>query len=58
MDILVYVDDIVRTKNNTEACKQFKVYLNICFSIKALGPLKYFLGIEVARALQGLFLFQ
>jgi len=55
MGLLVCVDDIVDTGNDTDACKQFKVYLNTCFSIKDLGPLKYFLGIEVARGPQGLF---
>jgi len=44
--------------NNTKARKRFKTYLNICFSIKYLGPLKYFIGIAVARGLQGLFLCQ
>ena len=28
---------IVLTDNDTDACKQFKVYLNTCFSIKDLG---------------------
>ena len=35
-----------------------KTYLHACFSIKDLEPLKYFLGIEVARGLEGLFLCQ
>ena len=47
--VLVYVDDIVLTGNDTQACKDFKTYLHACLSIKDLGPLKYFLGIEVAR---------
>ena len=29
--------------------------MNSCFHIKDLGPLKYFLGIDVARSPQGLF---
>ena len=49
MSVLIYVDDIVLAGNNTTACIHFKDYLNTCFSIKDLGPLKYFLGIEVAR---------
>jgi len=58
MALLVYVDDIVLTSNDTDACKQFKIYLNTCFCIKDLGSLKYFLGIEVARGPEGLFLCQ
>ena len=46
------------TGNNYTACKKFKDYLNICFSIKDLRPLKYSLGIEVAKGPQGLFLSQ
>jgi len=49
MALLVYVDDIVLAGNDTHACRAFKNYLNTCFSIKDLGPLKYFLGIEVAH---------
>ena len=36
----------------------FKAYLGDCFKMKDLGPLKYFLGIEVARGASGLFLRQ
>jgi len=49
MALLVYVDDLVLISNERELCAQFKVYLNNCFCIKDLGPLKYFLGIEVTR---------
>ena len=44
--------------SDDEACKKFKTCLNDCFQMKDLGPLKYFLGIEVARNSQGLFLSQ
>lgn len=56
--LLVYVDDIILVGNDSQACATFKGYLNDCFSIKDLGPLKYFLGIEVARGPKGLFLSQ
>lgn len=46
MSQLVYDDDLILARNNLETCKKFKVYLNRCFLIKVLGPLKYFLGIE------------
>ena len=58
MALLVYVDDIVLTGNDPQLCADFKAYLHKCFHIKDLGNLKYFLGIEVARSSQGLFLCQ
>ena len=45
MGLLVYVDDIILASNNAVASQKFKAYLHACFSIKDLGPLKYFLGI-------------
>ena len=56
--ILIYVDDLVLTNNNPNKCRTFKNYLRQCFKMKDLGPLKYFLGIEVVRSPEGLFLCQ
>ena len=56
--LLVHVDDIMLTGNDTRACNEFKAYLYDCFSIEDLGPLKYFLSIEVTRGPNGLFLGQ
>jgi len=58
MALLVYVDDIMLVGNDTSACSKFKEYLHACFSIKDLGSLKYFLGLEVSRGPKGLFLSQ
>jgi len=55
---LVYVDNIILVGNDFQACKEFKVYLNSCFKIKDLRPLKYFLGIKVARGPLGILLCQ
>jgi len=49
---------LILTGNNSEVCGKFKKCLHSCFKIKDLGPLKYFLGIEVARGPEGLFLCQ
>ena len=46
--ILVYVDDILVASNNLEAVSEFKQFLHDRFRLKDLGPLKYFLGLEVA----------
>ena len=51
--LLVYVDDIILADNDLQTYLEFKAYLNDCFRIKDLGPLKYFLGLEVARGLCG-----
>jgi len=56
--VLVYVDDRIVSGNDHTAIQLFKRYLSDCFHMKDLGALKYFLGIEVARSLEGIFLCQ
>ena len=46
--ILVYVDDILVASNNLEAVSKFKQFLYDQFRLKDLGPMKYFMGLEVA----------
>ncbi|KAK2979460.1 hypothetical protein RJ640_026358 [Escallonia rubra] len=58
LSILVYVDDLILAGNNSTACSSFRQYLNDCFKLKDLGPLKYFLGIEAACGPRGLFFSQ
>lgn len=58
LSVLVYVDDLVIASNDSRAVTQLKKYLNMCFYMKDLGTLKYFLGIEVAHGLEGIFLCQ
>jgi len=56
--LLIYVDDMILTGNNDASLEEFKVYLSSCFKMKDLGPLKYFLGIEVSRNKSGFYLSQ
>ena len=56
--ILVYVDDIIISGNDKVGIQDTKVFLKTVFDIKDLGELKYFLGIEVCRSKEGLFLSQ
>ncbi|XP_019056182.1 PREDICTED: uncharacterized protein LOC109115948 [Nelumbo nucifera] len=58
LHVLIYVDDLIIGGNDTTAIVKFKEYLHQCFRMKDLGPLKYFLWIEVARGLEGIFLSQ
>ena len=55
---IVYVDDIVLTGNDLEEMGRLKHFLAKEFEIKDLGNLKYFLGIEVARSKDGIFVSQ
>ncbi|KAG7536929.1 GAG-pre-integrase domain [Arabidopsis suecica] len=56
--ILVYVDDIIISGNDKVGIQDTKDFLKSTFDIKDLGELKYFLGIEVCRSKEGLFLSQ
>ncbi|CAA7022560.1 unnamed protein product [Microthlaspi erraticum] len=56
--ILVYVDDLIISGSTSAAIQTFKDYLSTCFHMKNLGPVKYFLGIEVARNPTGIYLCQ
>ncbi|XP_059663880.1 uncharacterized mitochondrial protein AtMg00810-like [Cornus florida] len=56
--LIVYVDDMVVTGNDPEEMKALKKYLSREFEMKDLGPLRYFLGIEVSRSNKRIFLSQ
>ena len=58
LNVLVYVDDLIISRSDGTVVQQFKDYLSRCFHMKDLGKLKYFLGIEVARNSDGIFLCQ
>ncbi|XP_028078310.1 uncharacterized protein LOC114280179 [Camellia sinensis] len=55
---IVYIDDIVLIGDNVEEISCLKEYLAKEFEIKDLGYLKYFLGIEVARSKDVIFICQ
>ena len=58
MTLVVYVEGLVLTGNDPPAYAEFRAYLNHCFHIKDLWPLKHLLGIKVARGPKGLVLSQ
>ena len=47
--LIVYVDGILITGNHPEIINNFITDLNKSFSLKDLGPMRYFLGIEVTQ---------
>jgi Reverse transcriptase (RNA-dependent DNA polymerase) len=56
--VLVYVDDLIITGDNQEEIDGVKRDLKEKINIKDLGKLKYFIGIEIAHSLKGLFISQ
>ena len=47
MYILIYVDDIIIVSSSPSATNRLLPQLQADFALKDLGPLSYFLGIEV-----------
>lgn len=56
--LLVYVDDIIVTSNSSPHLTHLFAALNKEFAMKDLGPLNYFLGVEVHQIQSGLLLSQ
>ena len=52
--LIVYVDDIILTGDDSNELKRLKKVLACEFEIKDLGALKYFLGMEFARSKKGI----
>ena len=56
--VLVYVDDLIITGDDDWEIQQTKANLSIRFQMKELGALKHFLGLELERTNDGIFLCQ
>lgn len=50
----MYVDDVILAGTSLAVITDVKKYLHNAFQIKDVGPLKYFLGSEVARSALGI----
>jgi Reverse transcriptase (RNA-dependent DNA polymerase) len=56
--LIIYVDDMIITGNDTKEIESLEERLSKEFEMKSLGGLKYFLGIEVMRSKQGIYISQ
>jgi hypothetical protein len=56
--LLLYVDDMIITGDDTEYIAFVKARLSDQFLMSDLGPLRYFLGIEISSTPEGFFLSQ
>ncbi|GKD93766.1 retrovirus-related pol polyprotein from transposon TNT 1-94 [Tanacetum coccineum] len=56
--VLVYVDDLLITGSSTTEIQHLKSQLSSHFHMKDLGELNYFLGLEICKSEQGIFISQ
>ena len=56
--VVIYVDDLIITRSDKDGIMHVKKMLGAKFDMKDLGELKYFLGIEVVRTPQGIWMLQ
>jgi hypothetical protein len=56
--LVLYVDDLIITRNNEVHIKQVKEELQAGFKMSDLGPLHYYLGVEVTQHTNQIFLSQ
>lgn len=56
--MLIYTDDILITGNDNSNISYLKTSLDQTFTIKDLGKIKFFLGLEVSISPSGIFVHQ
>ena len=56
--ILIYVDDLIIGGDSVDEIRKLKKNLEMQFHMKDLGELKYFLGIEIIRSENGIYMLQ
>jgi hypothetical protein len=56
--IAIYVDDLIVGGDNEKEVEHVKSFLKQKFDVKDLGELKFFLGIEVIKMLEGIWLLE
>ena len=54
--LLLYVDDMIITSDDMRGIQDLKHFLGRQFEMKDLGPLNYFLGLEVSSSANGYYL--
>lgn len=56
--LVVYVDDVFITGSKLEDIVAFKSHLDAAFTIKDMGLVTYFLGVELSRSEHGTYMSQ
>jgi hypothetical protein len=55
---MLYIDDMIITGDDVQGIQDLKRFLGQHFKMKDLGPLSYFLGLEVSSSPDGYYLTQ
>ena len=56
--LLLYVDDMIITGDDLSGIQELKDFLSQQFEMKDFGHLSYFLGLEITRSTDGLYITQ
>ncbi|XP_051146976.1 uncharacterized mitochondrial protein AtMg00810-like [Andrographis paniculata] len=56
--LLLYVDDMIITGDDASGISELQAHLHRHFEMKSLGPLRYFLGLEISDTSDGYYLSQ
>nr|GEV14979.1 uncharacterized mitochondrial protein AtMg00810-like [Tanacetum cinerariifolium] len=56
--VQVYVDDIIFGSSNPQLCREFEALMHEKFQMSAMGELNFFLGLQVLKKKNGIFLLQ
>ncbi|CAJ2635972.1 unnamed protein product [Trifolium pratense] len=56
--VSLYVDDLIYTGNDEEMFESFKRSMKSKFAMTDLGRMRYFLGVEIKQAENGIFIYQ
>ena len=54
--VSLYVDDLIFTGNDRSMCDEFKNSMMLEFDMSDLGRMKHFLGVEVKKCSDGIFI--
>jgi len=52
----IYVGDLIYSKNDWSMCDEFKRSMMSKFDMTDLGSMRYFLGVEIMKSSNGIFM--
>nr|GEX42460.1 retrovirus-related Pol polyprotein from transposon TNT 1-94 [Tanacetum cinerariifolium] len=56
--VQIYVDDIIFASTNTALCNEFANQMTTIFKMSMIGPMPFFLGLQIPQSLRGIFIYQ